>query len=288
MARRDDRLKSAGQAVFIQCVGSRTPEYPYCSKICCTHSLKSAIALKEINPEMEVFVLYRDMRSYGFREDLYRTARKLGVFFIRYDMDNPPEVDSDKDRLRIIVKDHVLNMPLELRPDLLVLAAGVRPNPNQDLFELFKVPINADGYLVEAHAKLRPVDFASEGIFMAGLAHYPKPIDETIAQARAAASRAMTILAKDFIRVGGVVADLADPDRCACCLVCVRSCPYGVPRVKDGRAHINPAECHGCGICAAECPAKVITLQHFTDDQILAKTHAMFADEGMGSECRVQ
>ena len=277
----DARLKNARNTVFIQCVGSRNDAYPYCSKVCCTHSLKSAITLKTVNPDMDIYILYRDMRSYGFRETLYQKARDLGIVFIRYNLENPPKVESENNELTVTVTDHILQMPVTLSPDLVILAAGIRPNANQDLFELFKVPVNADGYLVEAHAKLRPVDFASEGIFMAGLCHYPKPVEETIIQARAAVARAMTIVAKDQMMVGGVVADLVDPDRCACCLVCVRSCPYGVPYVKDGRAHINPAQCHGCGVCAAECPAKVITLMHFTDDQLLSKTHAMFSETAM-------
>jgi heterodisulfide reductase subunit A-like polyferredoxin len=155
-----------------------------------------------------------------------------------------------------------------------VLAVGIVPNENRVLFEQFKVPVNSDGFLVEAHVKLRPVDFASDGIFMAGLAHGPKSIDETIAQAKAAASRALTILSRQSLQVGGVVAHVQDPDRCACCLACVRSCPYGIPAVKEGRAVIEPGQCHGCGICAAECPAKVITLAHFKDKQLLAKSDA--------------
>jgi heterodisulfide reductase subunit A-like polyferredoxin len=272
-------VKNADTVAFIQCVGSRNEEHPYCSRVCCTHSLKSAITLKKERPGRTVFVLYRDIRSYGFREDLYKEARSLGIIFIRFDQQAQPIVDIIDTTLSITVKDHVLQRPLEISTDLLVLASAILPNENRDLYELFKVPVNADGFLVEAHAKLRPVDFASEGIFMAGLAHYPKSLDESIAQARAAASRAMTILAKDAITIGGVVAAVIDPDHCATCLVCVRSCPYGIPRIKDRHAHIEPAECHGCGVCAAECPAKVITLQHFTDTQLLAKSHAYFYEK---------
>ena len=262
---------------FVQCVGSRNEERPYCSKVCCTHSLTSAIAFKEKNPDSAVFILYRDLRAYGFRETLYQKARSLGVHFVRFSADDPPQVFLDgQGLLAVQFTDHILGRNLQINPDALVLASAILPNENKDLFEAYKVPINADGFLVEAHAKLRPVDLASEGIFLAGLAHSPKPLDEAIAQARAAASRAMVILSKDSIKVGGVVADLEEPTRCACCLVCVRSCPYSVPKVIDGRAVIDPSQCHGCGICASECPAKVITLRHFTDDQILAKTHALF------------
>ena len=238
----DARIADADTAVFIQCVGSRNDDFPSCSRVCCTHSVKSAIALKQQKPEMNIFILYRDIRTYGFREDLYREARGLGVIFIRFDKAAPPQVNQvDGDGLSVTVKDHILGRPIELNPDLLVLATGVRPNPNKDLFELFKVPINAEGFLVEAHAKLRPVDFASEGIFMAGLAHYPKSIDETIAQAQAAVSRASTILSKDAIWVGGVTA-VVDTDRCAVCCTCVRTCPYHVPVIgKEGYAIIDPA-----------------------------------------------
>ncbi|SPD75313.1 HdlA1: heterodisulfide reductase-like protein, iron-sulfur subunit [uncultured Desulfobacterium sp.] len=272
-----DTVTKAETIVFIQCVGSRIPDRPYCSRLCCTHSLKSALKFKEQNPHTKVVIIYRDIRSYGFREDLYKEARKKGVVFIRYDEDRRPEaLLDDQNRLILTAWDHILQRPVQMNPDLLVLAAAVLPNENRDLFELFKVPVNSDGFLVEAHAKLRPVEFASEGLFLAGLAHYPKSVDETIAQAMATVSRAMTILAKDSIKAGGVVADLIDPSRCAACLACVRSCPYCVPRIREGRAVIEPAECHGCGVCAAECPAKVITLKHFTDEQILAKSHALF------------
>lgn len=276
------KIRNARTAVFIQCVGSRTPERPYCSRLCCTHSLKSAIALREMNPYTSVFIIYRDIRAYGFREALYQKAREKGVIFIRYDLDTPPKTEIAKDgTLVITMMDHIICRPVQIETDLLVLAAAALPNENRDLFELFKVPVNSDGFLVEAHAKLRPVDFASEGLFLAGLAHYPKPLDESIAQAKAAVSRVSALLASGSITVGGVVAGVAEPERCACCLVCVRSCPYGVPYVKEGHAVIEPAQCHGCGVCAAECPAKVITLHHFTDQQITAKSRALFDEAGI-------
>jgi heterodisulfide reductase subunit A-like polyferredoxin len=276
LAAGDERIKAAETVAFIQCVGSRIPERPSCSRVCCTHSLKSAIKLKTAKPEMSVFILYRDMRSYGFREDLYKEAREVGVIFTRYDLDKLPTTTVEDDNLILTVRDHVLGRPVALSPDLLVLAAAVLPNENQDLFELFKVPINDEGFLVEAHAKLRPVDFASEGVFMAGLAHYPKSIDETIAQAQAAVSRAVTVLSKDAILVGGVVAEV-NPDRCAVCLTCVRTCPYNTPYIgEEGYAVIEPSGCHGCGCCVAECPGKAITLKHFTDEQLIAKTGALF------------
>jgi heterodisulfide reductase subunit A-like polyferredoxin len=273
----ESRIKEANTAVFIQCVGSRIPERPYCSKICCTHSLESALTLKTLNPDMNVFILYRDIRSYGFREDLYREAREKGVIFIRYDLEALPQVSqNEQGSLSVTVTDPILGRPIRLSPDLLVLATAILPNENKTLFELFKVPVNHEGFLIEAHMKLRPVDFSSEGIFMAGLAHYPKPMDESITQAKAAVSRAMTILSKEGILVGGVVAEV-NPDRCAACLTCVRTCPYGAPHIgEEGYAKIDPAACRGCGVCVAECPGKAITLRHFTDEQLLAKTDALF------------
>ena len=282
----DPRIAGANSVAFIQCVGSRNADRPYCSKICCTHSLKSALAVKKINPKARVFVLYRDIRSYGFREEIYKEAREAGILFVRYDPEHPPEVAVDKEkRLRLTVRDHVLSVPVTLHPSLLVLASAVLPNENKTLFELFKVPVNSDGFLVEAHAKLRPVDFASEGIFLAGLAHYPKPLEESIAQAKAVASRAMTILAKEGILAGGVVATI-NANSCAGCLTCVRECPYGIPRVTTYSARIDPAQCHGCGVCAAECPAKAITMQHFTDPQLIAKVEALFAEESGGKKAQ--
>lgn len=278
----DLRLTEARQAVFIQCVGSRTAERPYCSRMCCAHSLKSALWLKSKNPDMQVFILYRDIRSYGFRESLYQKAREVGVQFVRFDPENPPVAALEagaggSDTLTLTVTDHILQRPLALNPDLLVLAAAILPNENKKLFEAFKVPANADGFLVEAHAKLRPVDFASEGLFLAGLAHYPKTLDESIAQAKAAVSRTMNIVSKTAIMVGSVVATV-NPERCAVCLTCVRTCPYGVPRIDPAKGHavIEAVACHGCGVCASECPGKAITLKHFTDEQINAKTDALF------------
>jgi heterodisulfide reductase subunit A-like polyferredoxin len=285
----DARVKQAKTAVFIQCVGSRIPERPYCSKICCTHSLESALALKSMNPQMDVFILYRDVRAYGFREDIYREAREKGVIFIRYDLEKLPELYlGDGASLSLTVMDHVLGRTIRLSPDLVVLATAILPSENKHLFELYKVPVNAEGFLIEAHAKLRPVDFASEGLFMAGLAHYPKPIDETITQAKAAVARTMTILSKEGIYVGGVVASV-DPDKCAACLTCVRTCPYDAPHIgEEGYAIIDPAACRGCGACVAECPGKAIALKHFTDEQIIAKTDALFQASAQGTRREVQ
>jgi len=273
----DDRIAKGRSFVFIQCVGSRNEENPYCSKVCCTHSIKSAIALKKMDRRKRVFILYRDIRSYGFREDLYKEARELGVLFIRYDLEEMPKVKKNgAGGLELEVMDPVLQMAVKIDPDLVVLASGVVPGDNKALFEKFKVPVNSDGFLVEAHAKLRPVDFPSDGLFVAGLAHYPKPLEESIAQARAAVARSMTILSKDSLMVGGIVATV-EKEKCAVCLTCVRTCPYGIPFIhEDGYAQIEAFECHGCGACVAECPGKAITLNHFTDQQLIAKTDALF------------
>ncbi len=271
-------LEQAKTVAFIQCVGSREPERPYCSKVCCTHSVESAIKIKEANPETVVYILYRDIRTYGFRESLYKKARELGVLFIRYDVDDKPKVEAiSPEKLKLIVTDPILNLPLEIDCDILCLASSIVPNEGEAISEAYKVSLNAEGFFLEAHMKLRPVDFANEGMFLAGLAHYPKPIEESIAQARAAAARATTILAKESISVGGIVA-VVDPDKCAACLTCVRTCPFGVPRIgEEGHAVIEPAICQGCGACVSECPGKAISLQHFTDQQLLAKTKALIA-----------
>jgi heterodisulfide reductase subunit A-like polyferredoxin len=281
MTREPKRLTGLKSIVFIQCVGSRNEERPYCSKVCCTHSLKAALAFKRLNPSTRVVVLYRDIRAYGLRETLYQECRRQGVLFIRYTQKQPPSVAMATDgALMLTVVDPILGRPVRMRPDMLVLAAAILPNANRKLYELFKVPVNAAGFLVEAHAKLRQVEMASEGIFLAGLAHYPKPLEESIAQAQAAAARAMTILAKPHLMLGGVVAEV-EAGRCAACLTCVRTCPYHIPRVDEhSHAVIDPVLCHGCGTCAAECPGKAITLSHFTDEQLIAKSAALVTESG--------
>ena len=271
----DPRVSKAQTAVFIQCVGSREPERPYCSKVCCTHSVESALALKKLNPEMDIFIIYRDIRTFGVREDLYREARDKGVSFIRFDLENRPEVQVVGDQVTVKVIDHVLGEPIVLSADLLTLASAIIPNPVKELVDAYKISLNSEGFLLEAHMKLRPVDFTTEGIYLCGLAHYPKPIDESIAQAQAAVGRALTLLAKDSIKVGGVVA-VVSPDLCAVCLTCVRACPFKVPVIgESGAAEIDVSKCQGCGVCVSECPGKAISLQHFTDRQVIAKVDAL-------------
>jgi heterodisulfide reductase subunit A-like polyferredoxin len=240
--------------------------------------VESALALKKLNPEMDIFVIYRDIRTFGVREDLYREARDKGVFFIRFDLENKPEVQVDGDQLTVTVIDHVLGQPLTLSADLLTLASAIIPNPVKELVDAYKISLNSEGFLLEAHMKLRPVDFTSEGIYLCGLAHYPKPIDESIAQAQAAAGRALTLLSKDSVQVGGVVA-VVNPELCAVCLTCVRACPFNVPVIgESGAAEIDVSKCQGCGVCVSECPGKAIALQHFTDKQVIAKVDALMEE----------
>jgi len=228
---------------------------------------------------MDVFILYRDMRTYGDKELLYKEAREKGVIFIRFDLESKPVVEKTAEgAIQVTIKDPILGLPMVIRPDILTLASAVLPNPTEELGELFKVSRNAEGFFNEAHAKLRPVDFPSDGIFLAGLAHYPKPIDETIAQAKAAAGRAATFLGLDQVKVGGIVAEVSQ-DKCAVCLTCVRTCPFNVPVIDYAvdAAYIDPAKCQGCGVCVSECPAKAIVLKHYTDTQIIAQELALAA-----------
>ncbi|RJO65385.1 MAG: FAD-dependent oxidoreductase [Myxococcales bacterium] len=267
-------LASYKNIVMIQCVGSRNDERPYCSKLCCTQALKNALAIKQIAPDAKVTVLFREMRSYGLKEDMYAAARKAGVLFLRYTLENQPKVVPAANGAKVSLS--VARMgQVEIDADLVVLAAAIAPNDNRDISEILKIPRTNEGFFLEVHQKLGPVDFATDGVFMAGLAHGPKPIEETISQAAAAASRAATILSKDHLSVGGVIS-VVDPEKCAVCLCCVRACPYGVPRITDqGAAYIEPAECRGCGVCASECPGKAIQLQHFTNDQVSAMLTSM-------------
>ena len=274
----DKAAEAAGwnRVAMIQCVGSRNEENPNCSRICCQGAVKYALQLKKINPETEVLILYRDMRTYGLLEDYYLEARTQGVHFARFDLERLPEVKNDNGALSITFVDQVLEHPVTLPVDAVILSAGVLANDTKELASLMKVPRNAAGFFIEAHPKLRPVDFASEGIFLCGMAHSPKLISESIAQAQAAASRAGAFLADTQQTISGVVAHV-DPDRCAACLVCVRTCPYGVPQINlENVSEINEAMCQGCGTCASECPAMVIQLSHYEDDQLSAKIKTLY------------
>jgi len=271
-AEKDPTLKDVQSAVFIQCVGSREPGRPYCSRICCTHSVESALELKRINPDADIYILYRDMRTYGERENLYLEARKAGVIFIRYSLEQKPVVELVDGKPRVTVTDHILQRPVTLTPDLVTLATAVVANETDELSQFFKIPVNSEGFFIEAHAKLRPVDFATDGVFLCGLAHYPKAIDESIAQAQAAASRAATLLARDTVEFAGTVA-VTNPMLCSSCGTCVNICPFSAPRFIEsgrdaGKAEINAALCKGCGLCVASCRSGAIRLRGFDDAQI--------------------
>lgn len=275
----DAALKDLSTAVFIQCVGSREPQRPYCSRVCCTHSVDNALELKKLNPEMNVFVLYRDLRTYGEREVLYKKAREAGVIFIRFSLENKPEVVCEGDKLAVRVIDHVIGRPVEIETDLISLATAILPNNVRRLATFFKVPLNEDGFFVERHAKLGPVEFATDGVFLCGMAHYPKPIDESIAQGQAAASRAVALLARETIFTSGTIAE-TDPMLCSECGVCVSVCPYSAPSFTEegpfaGRARINPVLCKGCGLCVASCRSGAIHLKGFDNDQIFAQIFAL-------------
>ena len=267
--------KGLRRVVMIQCVGSRTEERPFCSRICCSAAIKNALRLKELAPGLDVHILYRDIRTYGLLEGYYTTARERGVVFTRYIPEHKPEVQGDGQKVSVKVWDDTIKTNLIIEADLLALSAAILPTENEEFAAMFKVQRTLEGSYLEAHMKLRPVDFAREGIYMCGLAHGSKLIDETISQAQAAVARASTLLAKDQIEVGGVVARV-DPEICAACLICVRACPYGVPAIcEDGYSVIDPAKCQGCGNCAAECPQRAIELQHYRDEQLIAKVVAL-------------
>ena len=270
-------VKKFKTVVMIQCVGSRDAEHPYCSRICCGTAIKNALHLKELNPKARVYILCRDVRVYGLNERWYRQARDQGVVFLRYDEAAKPGVSNEDGRLVVRAKDAILGRTLALDADLLVLSAGIEPNKdNRALSQLLKVPLDADGYFLEAHVKLRPVDFATEGVFVCGLAHYPKDIAESIAQARAAASRAATILAKSEIEAEGKVAAV-DRLRCSGCGACVDVCAYKAIEMDPVLriAVVNEATCKGCGTCTATCRAGAIDLKGFRNDQILEAVNAI-------------
>jgi len=222
-----------------------------------------------------VVILYRDIRTYGLLEDYFTQARRLGVIFSRFDPENPPRVSPEAEGVLVIYRDHVLDREVAVKADLLALSAGVRAADTEELASIVKLARNEEGFFMEAHVKLRPMDMAKDGIFVCGLAHGPKLISETIAQSLAAASRAAIFLSQDEITLSAVTARV-DPERCAACLVCVNACPFGVPFInQDGVSEINEALCQGCGVCAAECPAKAIQLNWYEDDQVLSKVEAL-------------
>jgi heterodisulfide reductase subunit A2 len=263
--------------VMIQCVGSRTVDNPNCSRICCQSAIKNALRLTDLNPQMRIFVLYRDMRTYGLTEDAYIEARRRGVIFVRYAAQTPPRVTASGDRVNVCFDDPILGRSIEVSADCLGLSTGLMADDEttEDLAAIFHLNRTQDGYFLEDHVKLKPVDMAVPGFFVAGCAHSPRTIRESITQAQAVAGRVQALLAQNVINLGASVARV-DRDKCATCLACVRACPYHVPFINEDRySEIDPAKCHGCGICAAECPAKAIQLGCFEDAPIMAKLEGL-------------
>ena len=255
---------------MIQCVGSREEKRQYCSRVCCTEAIKNAIHIKQKKPETEVFILYKDICTYGIWETMYNEARRLGVLFIRFTEKNKPIVNPET--LSITVPELVMNEKLEIHPDLIVLSSAIIPNEdNEKISQLFKVPLDQDGFFQEAHVKLRPVDFATDGVFVCGTSHYPKMINESIAQASAAASRVTTFLSKGYATSEGT-SSRVDREKCLGCGVCESICPYHAIKIgNDEIAEVIETTCKGCGVCAASCPAKAIVTPHFTDQQIVVQ-----------------
>ncbi len=272
---------------MIQCVG---PAEQTCARTCCTVALKNALRLKDLRPETQITILYRDMRTYGFKERLYTAARARGVRFLRYDESHKPHVEPAPEGagIRVQAWEPVLGQELSLAADLVVLSMPMVPaEGSRRLATTLKVPVDQDGWFLEAHIKLRPVEFASSGIYLAGAAHYPKLLDEAVVQAQAAASRAATVLSRPTLSAGGVVA-LVRAEACVGCLTCVRVCPLGVPVVRPdfagvagivGAAYIEPTICQGCGTCVGECPAGAIELLHYRHDQVERQVLALFEAE---------
>ena len=270
-------IEKADTTVFIQCVGSRDSQRPYCSRVCCTSAIKNAVFLKKMNPDMNIFVLNRDIRTYADREVLYKKARELGVIFISYNQTSKPEVVKDGEDLNVKIFDPISQLPLEITADYVVLSTAILPNDNSSLVDIFKCGVNSDGFLSEAHPKLRPVDSTVDGVFLAGLCHYPKPINESIAQGKAAASRAGVILSKKTMKLDAIKSHVTH--HCDGCALCLDVCPYNAIELEEyeenGKKHkrikTDKALCKGCGICAATCPKEGVVVEGFTQSQLKAQ-----------------
>ena len=278
----DERLINSRSLVMIQCVGCRQEDRNYCARICCSQAIKNALKLKEINPEMDIYILFRDMRTYGFREDYYREAADKDVKFIRWEPDDKPLVEAateeGKPILRVTVPDPILGQRLAIGADSIVLSAAVVPSAgSQEIARLFKVSLSPDGFFQEAHVKLRPVDFAADGIFLCGTAHYPKHISETISQAYGAAGRAVTLLSHDTVTASGSVCEVNESD-CVSCGACITACAYGAIEFHDTpqgkKARVNPILCKGDGLCNTKCPTGAIFLKHYTDEEVFCQIDA--------------
>jgi heterodisulfide reductase subunit A len=266
-----ESLYNAKCAVFIQCVGSREPEHPYCSNFCCTFAVRTATDLKSKNPDMDIFILYREMCTFGERESLYREAREKGVIFVRFDLDHKPLVKAKKGdgSLLVTVYDFILQKHIAIEADFISLQSAIVPDANQEIAEKFHIELDPDGFLAESPEKLRPMETSRPGIYFAGLAHYPKDTWESITQAKGAAARALEILKKDAVQTGGLVAAVRT-EKCAVCCTCVRTCPFHIPIIDHelGAAFIDPGLCRGCGMCVAECPAKAIIMTSCSDEML--------------------
>jgi heterodisulfide reductase subunit A len=278
----NERLINSRSLVMVQCVGCREEERNYCARICCSQAIKNALKLKEINPEMDIYILFRDMRTYGFTEDYYREAADKNVMFIRWEPEDRPRVESasaeGKPVLRVTVPDPVLGQRIVLEADLLVLSAAVVPSKeSREIARLFKAPLSPDGFFQEAHVKLRPVDFAAEGVYMCGTAHYPKHISETIGQSYGAAGRAVALLSQDSVTASGAVCEVNEHD-CVACGACIKACTYGAIEFhetpKGKKARVNPILCKGDGLCNAKCPTNAIILKHYTDEEVFCQIDA--------------
>jgi len=284
----DETVTGAQSMVMIQCVGCRNEERNYCSRLCCSESVKNALLLKEKNPEMDIYVLFRDIRTYGFKEDYYREAASKGVRFIRYEPEDPPVVEPGKaedgrDVLKVTATDYILNKKLELDADIIALAAAVVPSAaTREVASQFKVTLSPDGFFKEAHVKLRPVEFAADGVYLCGLAHYPKFIQETISQAYGAAGRVLTLLSNDIVVASGSVCQVVE-SKCMGCGACADACTYAALTIRDTKqgkkVEVNPVLCKGCGLCNSKCPTGAISLKHFTDEEIVSEIDAMVPDE---------
>jgi len=284
IAKGEPRVINAQSLVMIQCVGCRNEDRNYCSRVCCSQAIRNALKLKEINPQMDIYIIYRDMRTYGFKEDYYREAANREVKFIRYEPDDKPQVEAVEEGgqhiLRVTVTDPILGKKIAIDADSVALAAAVIPSAtSNEIAKLFKVSLNPDGFFMEAHVKLRPVDFAADGIFLCGMAHYPKHISETISQAYGAAGRAATILSKDSVTASGAVCEVNE-SKCVGCGQCQSVCKYGAIELHDTpqgkKARVIPVLCKGCGLCNTKCPTGAITSKHYTDEQILTEIEAAF------------
>jgi len=286
IAKRDEKVINSQNLVMIQCVGCRNEDRNYCSRVCCSESVKNALKLKEINPGMDIYILFRDMRTYGFTEDYYREASSKEVKFIRYEPQDNPQVEvveEDSRRiLRVAVTDPILGKRLAIDTDTLVLAAAVIPSAGtREVAGLFKVSLGQDGFFKEAHVKLRPVEFAADGVYLCGIAHYPKHIPEAINQAYGAAGRVLTLLSNDTVTASGSVCGVNE-SKCIGCGACISACTYGAIEFRETRqgkkAVVNPVLCKGDGLCNAKCPTGAILLKHFTDEEILSQIDAAVGD----------